>query len=93
MLRVALKSVLARKFRLLLTVVAIAVSVAFVAGTLVLTDTLNSTFDRLFGNVYDKTDVSVQGTTAVAGRGGQADEHAEVSEATLAAVVAVPGVR
>src|SRR4051794_30924051 len=94
MLRVALKSIFARKFRLLLTTVAVAISVAFVAGTLVLTDTLNSTFDKLFDNIYDKTDVSVQGVSAVGGGpGGQQDEKAEVSAATLSSVAAVPGVR
>ncbi|MDQ1727687.1 MAG: putative transport system permease protein, partial [Frankiaceae bacterium] len=93
MLRVTLKSIFARKFRLLLTTFAIAISVAFVAGTLVLTDTLNGTFDRLFDNVYDKTDVSVQGTTAVASGRGAPEEHAEISAATLTAVANVEGVR
>ncbi|MDQ1715181.1 MAG: putative transport system permease protein, partial [Frankiaceae bacterium] len=95
MFRVTLKSIFARKFRLLLTTFAIAISVAFVAGTLVLTDTLNGTFDRLFSNVYDKTDVSVQGTTAVksAQGGPRADEASQISDATLAAVSNVPGVR
>ncbi|MDQ1724410.1 MAG: putative transport system permease protein, partial [Frankiaceae bacterium] len=95
MFRVTLKSIFARKFRLLLTTFAIAISVAFVAGTLVLTDTLNGTFDRLFSNVYDKTDVSVQGTTAVksAQGGPRADEASQISDATLATVSKVPGVR
>ncbi len=95
MFRVTLKSIFARKFRLLLTTFAIAISVAFVAGTLVLTDTLNSTFDRLFANVYDKTDVSVQGTSALApGRQGPGTtDRAQISAATLAAVSHVPGVR
>ncbi|MFB7174149.1 ABC transporter permease [Streptomyces sp. NPDC056254] len=45
---IAVKSSVANKGRMALSLVAITLSVAFVAGTLIFTDTANSTFDRLF---------------------------------------------
>ena len=50
MFRLALKGALARRLRLALTATSIIIGVAFVAGTYVLTDTLNATFDSIFGN-------------------------------------------
>ena len=50
MFRIALKGALARRLRLALTAASIVIGVGFVAGTLVLTDTLNATFDQIFGN-------------------------------------------
>ena len=52
MLHAALKSLLARKLRLLLTAIAVVLGVGFTAGTFVLTDTALKSFDDLFGNVY-----------------------------------------
>ena len=78
MWRAALKSVLARKLRLVLTALAIVLGVGFVSGTLVLTDTALSAFDDLFGDIFSKTDVVVQARTrsrtsrpAVAGEGAR----------------------
>jgi putative ABC transport system permease protein len=64
MLNVTFKSLLARKLRLLLTALAVVIGVAFVSGTLVLGDTLNSTFDKLFATAYAGTDVGVRGESA-----------------------------
>jgi putative ABC transport system permease protein len=43
------RTFLAHKGRMVLSAVAVLLSVAFVSGTLVFTDTMNTTFDRLFG--------------------------------------------
>ena len=56
------KSLLASKVRLLLTALAVVLGVAFVTGTLVLTDTLMGTFDDLIGDAYEGVDVAVLGT-------------------------------
>ena len=48
MFRATLKSLFARKRRLILTVVSIVLGVGFVVGTFVLTDTMNKAFDDLF---------------------------------------------
>jgi putative ABC transport system permease protein len=60
MFRVALKGLLQRKSRLIGTMLAIVLGVGFISGVYVLTDTLQRTFDDLFGSVYAKTDVVVQ---------------------------------
>ena len=59
MLRATLKSLLARKLRLILSTLAVVLSVMFVSGSLVLTDTLGRTFDNVFSNIYSSTDVQV----------------------------------
>jgi putative ABC transport system permease protein len=60
MFRVALKGLLQRKSRLVGTMLAIILGVGFISGVYVLTDTLQRTFDDLFGSVYARTDVVVQ---------------------------------
>lgn len=91
MLRLTLRSLLARKLRLLLSGVAVILGVAFVAGTFVLTDTLGRVFDDLFTDVNKGTAVTVQGKSALGG-GGMADRE-PVPDAVVTAVRAVPGVR
>jgi len=59
-LRTTFKSLVAHKFRLFATSLAVMLGVAFMAGTLVLTDTIQKTFDDLFSNVYDDTDAVVR---------------------------------
>ena len=58
MIRAALKSLLGRKVRLLMSTFAIVLGVAFVAGTLVFSDTLNRSFTALFASTVG--DVVVQ---------------------------------
>jgi putative ABC transport system permease protein len=58
MIRASLKSLLGRKVRLLLSTFAIVLGVAFVAGTLVFSDTLNRSFTALFASTVG--DVVVQ---------------------------------
>ncbi|MBH1935411.1 FtsX-like permease family protein [Streptomyces sp. AV19] len=48
-LKTSLRNVLAHKGRMALSAVAVLLSVAFVCGTLVFTDTMSATFDKLFG--------------------------------------------
>ncbi|MEX5707483.1 FtsX-like permease family protein [Parafrankia sp. FMc6] len=72
MLRATLRSLLARKVRLVLSALAVVVGVSFVTGTLVLTDTLNRTFDTLFTDINKNVSVSVRTVNAV-GTGDQAD--------------------
>jgi putative ABC transport system permease protein len=68
MLRVAFKSLLDRKLRLLLSTSAIVMGVGFVVGSLVFTDMLQSGFDKIFSRavgdvvVRDKAGVSEFGT-------------------------------
>ena len=64
MLRVALKSVLARKRRLFTTGFAIVLSVAFITGTLVITALMNSTLNSLIGSSYQGIDAIVRSADA-----------------------------
>ncbi|WP_430784364.1 ABC transporter permease [Actinoplanes sp. G11-F43] len=66
MFRATLKSLLARKLRLLLSGLAVILGVMFVSGALVLTDTLNRTFDSIFADAYASVDVSVSAKPSVA---------------------------
>src|SRR5690606_31615530 len=66
MFRAALKSLLGRKVRLLMSTFAIVLGVAFVAGTLVFTDTLNRSFTALFASTVGDVVVSPE-TSADAG--------------------------
>ncbi len=50
----------AHKLRLLLTTASIALGIAFLSGTLVLTDTMSLAFDQLFGKVSSGTDAVVR---------------------------------
>jgi len=62
MLRATIKSLLARKLRLLLSALAIVLGVSFVAGAFVLTDSLGRTFDNLFTTISKNIAVEVRGT-------------------------------
>nr|MBA2348366.1 FtsX-like permease family protein [Solirubrobacterales bacterium] len=59
MRRVALRGLLARKTRLALTALAVALGVTLISGTFIFTDTINSSFDRIFSASYAKTDVVI----------------------------------
>ncbi|RPE45670.1 putative ABC transport system permease protein [Streptomyces sp. Ag109_O5-1] len=58
MLKATLRSFLAHKGRLMLSALAIVLSVAFVAGSLIFSDTVTRTFDRLFAST--SADVTVE---------------------------------
>jgi putative ABC transport system permease protein len=91
MWNVTLKYLSARKLRLVLTGIAIMLGVAFVAGTLTLTDTVQRTFDDLFGDVNKGTDAVVR-TKATLENSQFGDTHEPVPESLLPQVKAVQGV-
>jgi putative ABC transport system permease protein len=61
--KVALRGLAARKLRAAITVVAVLLGVAFIAGSYVLTDTINRSFDDIFDTAYQGTDVAISGST------------------------------
>jgi putative ABC transport system permease protein len=89
MLRATLRSLLARKLRLLLSGIAVILGVAFVSGTYVLTNTMGKVFDTLFADVNKGTAVAVQGKSAL---GGGMDDREPVPQAVLDKVKTLPGV-
>ena len=60
MLSLTITSIKAKKFRFVLTSVAVMLGVAFMAGTLVLTDTIKKSYDDIAANVYRDTDAVVR---------------------------------
>ncbi|TML50950.1 MAG: ABC transporter permease, partial [Actinobacteria bacterium] len=62
---VALKGLLARRVRAVLTALAIVLGVAMVSGSLVLTDTISKAFDTIFTSSYSHTDAVVSGKKLV----------------------------
>ena len=64
MTRFALKGILGRKLRTVLTALAIVLGVAMVSGTFVLTDSIDNAFNTIFTDVYRGTDATITGKTA-----------------------------
>ena len=67
MLRAAWRSLVAHKLRLVLSVLAIVLSVGFIVGTFIFSDTLNKTFTDLFAQTT--TDVVVTPESEFEGSG------------------------
>lgn len=93
MLRLGLRSVLAHRFRFGLCIVAVLLGVAFVAGSLILTDTLSAALRSTFGG--SKADVTVTPASSLE-RGdtlGTTNARPPTLSASLAdQIAAVPGV-
>ncbi|MGW1936401.1 ABC transporter permease [Streptomyces goshikiensis] len=92
MFRTALRNVLAHKARLLMTVLAVTLGVAFVSGTLVFTDTLKKSLSGQSAKDYAGVAVSV--TSYGQSRNDQGEKEGEpgLSQATLDKVKTLPGV-
>jgi putative ABC transport system permease protein len=90
MWKVTIKGILAHKVRFLLTGVAVILGVSFIAGTLVLTATINKTFDGLFTNIYANTDAAVRQKAAFDGNFGAG--RGRLDDSVIAQVRKTPGV-
>ncbi len=84
------KGLWAHKVRFALTGLAVVLGVAFMAGTMILTDTMGKTFDGLFATSNEGIDVVVQHPVAVQGEYGDVSERVDV--ALLDQIRTVPGV-
>ncbi|MFJ3825318.1 ABC transporter permease [Streptomyces nodosus] len=62
-LKTSMRNFFAHKGRMALSAVAVLLSVAFVCGTLVFTDTMNTTFDKLFAVTSSDVTVSAKGAS------------------------------
>ena len=65
MVKVAIRGLLAHKWRMFTTFLAVALGVAFIGGVLVLSDTMNKSFDDLFADVYRDTDALVRSSETI----------------------------
>jgi putative ABC transport system permease protein len=93
MLTTTVRGMVAHKLRLVLTTASIALGVAFLAGTLVLTDTMGLAFDQLFGKVASGTDAVVRTETAYDQSEGISTSRSPLAASVLAEVADVDGVR
>jgi putative ABC transport system permease protein len=84
-----IKGMAAHPLRLILTALSIALGVAFLSGTMMLTDSMQRSFDEVFGQVTSGTDVAVRGEMAFV---NSDVESPPIPAALLDTVSAVDGV-
>ncbi len=87
MLRAAWKSLMGRKLRLLMSTFAIVLGVAFVAGSLIFTDTLSRSFTAIFASSVGDVVVRPVGT----GQGGRSVSDRTLPAAVVDRLASVPG--
>ena len=92
MLTASLRGMLTHRLRLVLTTVSIALGVAFLAGTLMLTDTMKLAFNQLFGKVTSGTDAVVRQEAAYSQTSGVAPARRPIEASVLDRVRKVEGV-
>jgi putative ABC transport system permease protein len=90
MLHLTLKGLWAHKLRFVMTGLAVILGVAFMSGTMILTDTMGHTFDNVLATNNDGIDAIVRRPAAVEGE--MADVRERVEQATIERVLAVDGV-
>ena len=90
--RFAFRGLLSRKLRTSLTAIAIVLGVAMIAGTFVLTDSIDQAFDRIFTDIRKGSNAVISGKSAfdVGDQTGVAAP--ELDESLLPKVRALPGV-
>src|SRR4051812_5527895 len=91
MFRVAMRGLLAHKLRLVLTSLSIALGVAFVAGTFVLTDSMNTSLTKSYDDRYTGVDAVVRSAATFADTEAF-DQREPVPSAVLTGVQKAPGV-
>ncbi|MGC4110078.1 MAG: ABC transporter permease [Nocardioides sp.] len=92
MWRITLPGLLAHKVRYALTALAVVLGVAFIAGTLIFTDTIKRTFDGLFDDVYQNTAAVVRAEQPVTSASNFTDQRRWIDAALVRDVRRVPGV-
>jgi putative ABC transport system permease protein len=87
-----IKGMLAHRLRLFLTATSIALGVAFLAGTLMLNDSMQRAFDNVFGSVNSGTDVAVRAHAGPVKTDDPDDSRPPIPARTLGLVRGVDGV-
>ncbi|MFD9005408.1 ABC transporter permease [Streptomyces sp. NPDC059582] len=90
MFRTALRNVLAHKARLLMTVLAVMLGVAFVSGTLVFTNTISDAYQKSSAKGFDQVDVAVR-SESQEDKGDTPSKTPELTQALLDRSARVPG--
>src|ERR1700738_3989808 len=93
MFKTTIKGLLAHKLRFAMTGLAVVLGVSFMAGTFMLTDTINHTFNTLFAQVAVGKDTTVRARTSFGSGVNAADvQRAPVPDALVTTVRRVAGV-
>ncbi len=92
MWRVTRKGLRAHKLRFALTALAVLLGVSFMSGTMVLTDTIEKTFDDLFADVNEGTDAYVRSRNSIDADFGPTLRE-RISADLVPQIEAVPGVK
>ncbi|MFG2128514.1 ABC transporter permease [Streptomyces sp. NPDC048751] len=90
MFRTALRNVLAHKARLLMTVLAVMLGVAFVSGTLVFTNTISDAYQNSSAKGFDQVDVAVTAKYQE-DKGDRLGKTPDLTQALLDQSAKVPG--
>jgi putative ABC transport system permease protein len=90
MFKATIKGLLAHKLRLMLTALAVVLGVGFISGTYVLTDSMNTAFDKLFENAAQGIDVYVRDASDFEAQFGGSRQP--IDESVLETVQDVKGV-
>ena len=93
MWRITLHGVVAHRLRYALTALAVLIGVAFIAGTFVLTDTMNSTFNNLWTQIYQGTAAVVRATQPFNPGTNWTNERQLIDSSLASTVAKVPGVQ
>lgn len=91
-LRLSLNSLRTHRRRFAGTFLAVFLGVAFLAGTLVMGDTLRAGFGTMFGEATSGTDAVVRGADAITTPGEAQGVRRPVDTSLLTAIERVPGV-
>ncbi|HWB57600.1 MAG TPA: FtsX-like permease family protein [Gaiellaceae bacterium] len=92
MIRVAVRGLLGRKLRATLTALAIVLGVALVSGTLVLTDSIDRAFDRIFTDIRSGSSAVISGKAAFDLTEGSGATEPALEQSLLEQVKALPDV-
>lgn len=93
LLKLSLRSFLAHKGRMVLSLIAVVLSVAFVSGTLIFSNTATSTFDKLFASTASDLSVQAKPDKLAAAAQNQGAKPLTVPASTVATIAAQPGVK
>ena len=91
-LRLSLRGLRAHKRRLAGTFLAVLLGVSFLAGTMVLGDTLRANFSSLFANANAGTDAVVRSANTIAAGGGAGGVRAPIDASLAQRIAGLPGV-
>ena len=95
MLKITVRGLLAHKLRFAMTAAAVVIGVSFIAGTFILTDSINASFKGIFIQPAVGRDTTVRSRSAFGSTGVVAVDvqRAPVPDRLIAAIERVPGVK